>query len=98
MNTKEAMHILFCENLGQTQIDENETIFDLGGNSLIIYKICQQAKERFQIQLKPIDLMMYPSIKKVSDYLESPGQEVETQKVTVCRRNLGERRRRRNER
>lgn len=98
METKEALQVLFCENLGKDRVDENDTIFDLGGTSLMIYKICEQAKERYQLQIKPIDLMMYPSIRKMSEYLENTEDEnLERQYTTVVRSKLRQRRGRRNE-
>ena len=98
MNTKEDMQILFSENLGREHVDENENIFDLGGNSLMIYRICQQAKERFRIQIKPIELMMYPSINKIAEQLDRPPEADGAAGSDDSGRNAVRRRRRRNDR
>ena len=98
MNTKDAMQTLFSENLGKEHVNENETIFDLGGNSLMIYKICEQAKERFQIQIKPIELMMYPSINKIAEHIDSPSGTDNNEKMNDMDNNTVRRKRRRNDR
>lgn len=89
MNTKEKLKNIYAEVLGKSELNENENIFDLGGNSASVYKISAVLKEKYELEIKPIDIMMYPTIEKLAEYLESGASKSisETDEVTIRRRS-----------
>jgi acyl carrier protein len=88
MNTKDILRSVFSEVLGTTELSETENIFDIGGDSIAIYKISELLKEKHDIELKPIDIMMYPTIEKLTDFIASGGNtdNAYTGEVVVKRR------------
>ena len=68
-------------------------IFDLGGNSLLIYKLSEEIKKELNLNIKPIDIMMYPNIEMLYDYLNNNNSKKEEEGLTRRRkRNLSGRR------
>ena len=61
---------LWREVLENQDIRLNDNIMEVGGTSLLIYKICMLASERFGIKVAPIDVMMYSSVDALTEYLE----------------------------
>ena len=55
------------------EVQTNENFFDIGGTSLMVYQVCSKAKDDYNISIKPIDIMMYPTIESLSDILNERG-------------------------
>lgn len=62
---------IWKEVLKLEQVDRFDNIFDLGGNSLSIYKIAAQLSDELAMPVKPIDLMTYPNPSELASYLIS---------------------------
>ncbi|MBR6393397.1 MAG: acyl carrier protein [Ruminococcus sp.] len=73
MNTKDMLKEIFSEVLNIENVSENDNIFDMGGDSPSIYRISELIKEKNNIEIKPIDIMMYPTIEKLSEFISSGG-------------------------
>lgn len=88
MNTKDILKEIFSEVLGIENVSENDNIFDMGGDSPSIYKISELIKEKNNIDIKPIDIMMYPTIEKLSEFISlgGSGSSVSSGEVVVKRR------------
>ena len=69
INIRNELINIWKENLKCSEIGLKDNIFDLGGNSLIIYKIVSNVKEKMNINLKPIDLLMNPNIEDLSYHI-----------------------------
>lgn len=63
--------MIWKDNLKVEEIHINDNIFDLGGNSLTIFKIVEIISDEFNMNIKPIDIMIYPNIYQLSTYLYS---------------------------
>ena len=63
MSLKEQLRDVWESVLGTSDFSDNDNIMDIGGNSLMIYKISALSKEKYAVELSPMDLMMYPNIK-----------------------------------
>lgn len=59
----------FCETLGKDDINETDNIFDMGGSSLTIFKVVHSIKDQLSVELKPVDVMTYPTVYDLSAYL-----------------------------
>lgn len=60
---------IWKDTLNMEEISITDNIFDLGGNSLTIFKIVSNINDELKIDLKPIDIMTYPNICELSAYL-----------------------------
>lgn len=85
---------LWQEVLENREIRLSDNIMEVGGTSLLIYKICMLASERFGIKVSPIDVMMHSSVDALTAYLEgddtakaASGQPLQKARP-VRRRNL----------
>lgn len=94
MEIKEKLLTLFKEILGMDDISETSNIFDMGGSSLTIYKISEQAKERYGLKVNPIDIMTYPTLEKLCLFLEEGTKQKSDDDKITARKNLRNRRRR----
>ena len=62
-------------------------------NSLLIYKLSEEIKKELNLNIKPIDIMMYPNIEMLYDYLNNNNSKKEEEGLTRRRkRNLSGRR------
>lgn len=61
---------LWQEVLENQEIRLSDNIMEVGGTSILIYKICMLASERFGIKVSPIDVMMHSSVDALTAYLE----------------------------
>lgn len=52
-------------------IDEKDNFFDIGGNSLKLFKMGKMLEKEFSIRIEPMYLMELSSIKKVTEFIES---------------------------
>ena len=51
--------------------DVNDNLFDIGGNSLAVFKLVSMIKDELGIELRPVDIMTYSSIKSLTGYIMS---------------------------
>ncbi|MFP3155750.1 acyl carrier protein [Lachnospiraceae bacterium ZAX-1] len=63
---KEKIEEIWKRVLELEEIPEDENFFDLGGTSLLTYKMCMLAKEEYGINIKPIDVMENPTLRQLS--------------------------------
>ena len=68
---KEDLIRIFKKVLEKDEVNVKDNIFDLGGNSLLIYKLSEEIKKELNLNIKPIDIMMYPNIEMLYDYLNN---------------------------
>lgn len=94
MELKEQLLQLFKENLETENVSENSNIFDIGGSSLTIYKISAQAKEKYGLNVSPIDIMTYPTLEKLCQFLKEGNNERSADTRITARKNLRNRRQR----
>ena len=71
MSLKEKLRDVWESVLGTSDFSDNDNIMDIGGNSLMIYKISALSKEKYAVELSPMDLMMYPNINLLCEKLQS---------------------------
>ena len=76
------------------KFEVKDNIFDLGGNSLLIYKLSEEIKKELNLNIKPIDIMMYPNIEMLYDYLNNNNNSKKEEEGLTRRRkrNLSGRR------
>ena len=97
METMDVLRVVFQKNLNNDEISETDNIFDLGGDSITVYKICSELNEVYGYQIKPIDIMTYPNLSKLCACIKGEvASEKDTTRVTQ-RKNLSNRRTRRND-
>ncbi|TQR45260.1 acyl carrier protein [Paenibacillus popilliae] len=97
MELREKLLLLCQENLGNDDISEQANFFDIGCSSLTIYKISEQARERYGLNISPIDMMTYPTIEKLIAYLQEGEQALKGDNLgtaITARKNLRNRRQR----
>lgn len=92
MSLKEKLRDVWESVLGTSDFSDNDNIMDIGGNSLMIYKISALSKEKYAVELSPMDLMMYPNINMLCAKLQSEEEPEENGGGSV----LAKRRSRRN--
>lgn len=49
--------------------DFDGNLFDLGGNSLTVFRLVEEIRDLFSEEIRPIDIMMYPTIHALSGYI-----------------------------
>lgn len=69
---------IWKESLELEELHIKDNIFDLGGDSLTIYRLVNTISNTFSIQVKPIDIMMYPNIYELSAYLSGKSVSIST--------------------
>jgi len=89
---KEDLIRIFKKVLEKDEINVKDNIFDLGGNSLLIYKLSEEIKKELNLNIKPIDIMMYPNIEMLYDYLNNNPKKEEESLARRRKRNLSGRR------
>lgn len=69
MNKKEVekeVAALFCEQLGEKEVDAESNFLDLGGDSLKIMAVITVLESRFGVELNPREVLLEPTAKKIS--------------------------------
>ncbi|MCX7091093.1 MAG: amino acid adenylation domain-containing protein [Legionellales bacterium] len=61
---------IWCHLLNRTSVDVHKNFFDLGANSLLITEVCSLVNQELHADLKILDILSYPTIHKLSRYLE----------------------------
>lgn len=56
-------------------IGVNDNFFDIGGHSLLLIQVYYKMKENFDTDLEVVDMFQYPTIRLLSEYLESGKKE-----------------------
>ena len=71
--TKEEKQLaeLWCELLQLEEIGIDDSFFDLGGNSLGAVRMAGQYQSRFGREIPPVKVFQYPTIARLSEFLES---------------------------
>jgi natural product biosynthesis luciferase-like monooxygenase protein len=63
------------ETLQINQVGVNDNFFDIGGHSLLIVKVHQLLKAKLPTPISLTDLYRFPTIKSLTEYLNSDGDE-----------------------
>lgn len=61
--------------LGLEEVGLRDNYFDLGGNSLTLFRLSKEIEEVFKVKIKPIDFMELATIAGISAYLEEKPAE-----------------------
>lgn len=69
--TERILAEIFSELLCHENIDIAINFFDLGGDSLMVINMVAQVKKRLDIDIEPVDIMQYPNIRELSEYLDN---------------------------
>ncbi len=64
---------LWCELLQLEEIGIDDSFFELGGNSLAAVRMVSQYHTRFGREIPPVKVFQYPTIAKLSEFLEASG-------------------------
>ena len=97
METMDVLKMVFQKNLNNNVISETDNIFDLGGDSITVYKICSELNEVYGYQIKPIDIMTYPNLSKLCACIKGDAEAKKDISRVTQRKNLSNRRTRRND-
>lgn len=57
--------------LNSNKVMLNDNFFDVGGNSLKLFKLARYIERDFNIEMEPIQLMELSTIKKISEFIEN---------------------------
>jgi hypothetical protein len=68
---EEAIASIWQELLNRSQVGRNDNFFDLGGNSLLAAQAHRRLLEVTEKKISVMELFCYPSIRTLSQYLES---------------------------
>lgn len=68
-----ALKVIFAKLLNRDNIDVNRNLFELGANSLIIADACSRINKELVLNLQISDILTYPSIYKLNQYIENRG-------------------------
>lgn len=71
MNTKEKLMEVWKEVLRTDDVSSESNIMDMGGDSYTIFKLTNLSKEKFGLQFTPMDVMMYPKIDSLADFIDN---------------------------
>ena len=83
---KEDLIRIFKKVLEKDEVNVKDNIFDLGGNSVLIYKLSEEIKKELNLNIKPIDIMMYPNIEMLYDYLNNNNNNSKKEEEGLTRR------------
>lgn len=87
METRDKLLDIWKDILGKEDIGYTDNIMEIGGDSRAIYGITMLARERYQLDLSPMDVMMYPNIEALEKFLNGENAASgDTSEVRVARR------------
>jgi amino acid adenylation domain-containing protein len=66
---------LWCELLQLEEVGIDDSFFDLGGNSLAAVRMVNQYHGRFGREIPPVKVFQYPTIAKLSQFLDEDEEE-----------------------
>lgn len=67
---EEKIKSVWCQLLDLASIDSHKNFFDLGANSILITEACSLLNQELQCELQVLDFLLYPTIYRLSRYLE----------------------------
>ncbi len=76
---------IWLKALSVEKVGIYDNFFELGGHSLLLVKINQQLQEEFGLELSIIDMFNYPNIQRLSQYIFSKLQKIDTLKQNNLR-------------
>ncbi len=89
---------LWRTTLNIDQVSANDNFFDLGGHSLLVVRLHSQMRDTLDQPISLTDLYRFPTIRSLTEHLNSDGENVSLQKSSdraQRRREMVQRRRRR---
>lgn len=72
---EKQMASLWSEQLQIPNIGIDDNFFDMGGTSLLTQKLITQIKQRLNLKVPVTKIYQYPTIAKISEFLEGPTTE-----------------------
>lgn len=63
--------------LGIKKLSINDNFFDVGGYSLLLYKLTREIENKLNISVTFLDLLTYPTIQSFVNYIESKNNQVD---------------------
>ncbi|MDJ1175533.1 condensation domain-containing protein [Roseofilum capinflatum] len=66
---------IWCEVLQLETVGIHDNFFELGGKSVLLVQVYSKLQEQFNLNLKVVDLLAYPTIHALSEYMSSSGSE-----------------------
>jgi acyl-CoA synthetase (AMP-forming)/AMP-acid ligase II/3-oxoacyl-(acyl-carrier-protein) synthase/acyl carrier protein len=86
---EERLVAIWEEILGQSEIDVSASFFDLGGMSILLPRLESRMREELGVTVTLADLLAYPSIRSITDYL-APATSATTTSTVVGQRSSEE--------
>lgn len=80
--TEQDIAKIFGEILGYTEIDIHDSLFELGGDSLLLMRIHKLVDERYPGKVSITDMFEFPSVHKLALHI-SKEEEVTEEKVPI---------------
>jgi len=68
--TEKELANLWCDLLQLEEVGIDDSFFDLGGNSLAAVRMVSHYRTRFGREISPVKVIQYPTIAKLSQFLE----------------------------
>ena len=67
---EKQLKVIISRSLSTDYVDVTKNFFDLGVNSLLLVEICSRISQQFQWPCQPAAMISYPTIRKLSRYLQ----------------------------
>lgn len=74
-DTEKALVEIWSGLLNIEDIGITNNFFDIGGNSLLVISMVTQIKIIMDIDIEPVDIMQFPNIRELSEYLDGIDSE-----------------------
>lgn len=71
--TEKKLANLWCDLLQLEEVGIDDSFFDLGGNSLTAVRMASHFSTRFGHEISPVKVIQYPTIAKLSRFLDESG-------------------------
>ncbi|MCB8816720.1 non-ribosomal peptide synthetase [Desulfosporosinus shakirovi] len=91
--TEQTLSEIWCKILELKEVGIRDNYFDLGGNSLTLFRLSKEIEACFKVKIKPIDFMELATIAGISAYLEEnlaktgvPGESRQEKQKMVIKR------------
>ncbi|WP_417831814.1 amino acid adenylation domain-containing protein [Terasakiella sp.] len=69
--SEQAVHHIWCAELGLTQVGLDDNFFDVGGYSFLLVKVCNRLRDTFQRDINVVDLFQYPTIRAIAEFIDT---------------------------
>ena len=66
---EETLKALWENALGVPDISVDDSIFDLGGTSLTVFRLVADIKEQLSAELRPVDIMTYSTVRELAYFI-----------------------------